>query len=115
MMLRRALQANALFSTMAALDLILFGRPIASLVGPVEARELALLAAQLAVFAAWLLWLASRPVIPHRQAQLVIAYRPTAVEFGAERAPQAAPVGDIEVAVVAEGVTDDAVRRGALK
>ena len=72
-LLRRTLQANATFSLLAALDLVLFGRQIASVVGAIGPRELTILAVQLAVFAAWLLWLASRPAVPRGQVVAVIA------------------------------------------
>jgi len=42
-LLRRTLQANATFSLVAALDLVLFGRQIASVVGAIGPRELTIL------------------------------------------------------------------------
>ncbi len=72
-LLRSALRGNAAFSGLTALALLAAGPSMASYLGAFPPGQLLSLGVQLALFAAWLLWLASRPLVPRWQVWLVIA------------------------------------------
>lgn len=71
-LLRWALRANAGFSTLSAVVLIGFSESAAAFLGAAEPEQMITLGIQLAVFAAWLVWLASRAAIPRWQVAVVI-------------------------------------------
>lgn len=72
-LLRWSLRGNAAFSTLCALVSLAAAAPLAASLGLPGAPALYSLGAQLMVFAALLVWLASRPVIRAWLALLVVA------------------------------------------
>lgn len=72
-LLRRALQANAAFSTWSALMFVFAAGSLASFLGILSSGQVTALGLQLAVFAAWLWWLSTRAAIPRWQVWLAIA------------------------------------------
>jgi hypothetical protein len=72
-LLRRALQANAAFSTWSALMFVFAAGSLASFLGILSSGQVTGLGVQLAVFALWLWWLSTRAVIPRWQVWLAIA------------------------------------------
>jgi hypothetical protein len=61
--LRHSLRANAVFSTLSGLGFLVASPPIAAYLGDVPPRLVAGVGAQLVLFAAALVWLASRPTL----------------------------------------------------
>ncbi|MCI0455890.1 MAG: hypothetical protein L0Z62_02780 [Gemmataceae bacterium] len=72
-LLRLALRANALFSSLSALLFLAAASPIASFLGFLNPQQILILGLQLAGFALWLFWLSRRPVIPRWQVWVILA------------------------------------------
>jgi hypothetical protein len=72
-LLRLALRGNALFSIASGVAMVVAGRLLAEELGGLSAVEFAVLGSQLALFGAFVAWLAARPVIPRATAVGIIA------------------------------------------
>jgi len=68
LVLRRTLQANAVFSGVSGAVALAAAGPIAGFMGLPSGQDLYPTAILLLVFSGWLLWMASRPEIPRGQA-----------------------------------------------
>ena len=69
--LRKALCANALFSLVCGLELLLLPATVAALLGDIPTLPLQVIGAGLLLFAAQLLWVASRTTVAPLQARLI--------------------------------------------
>lgn len=107
-LLRWAFRGNAIFSTLSAVVFMAAAEPIASLAKNLPPKQVFFLGPQLAVFAAWMLWLSWRAVIPRWQVWLIIALDILWVvgSFGVLLAPPPAlmPGGKLAIGLVADVV-----------
>ena len=70
-LLKKALRVNAIFSALCAIDLLLFSRPIANMMGGFDAIYLIFLGIGLVGFAALLLFVSERDTIDLRMAGFI--------------------------------------------